>query len=51
MKQENKRLTLYWADKLRTLQEEHPENPLKALYLFEAWSIEEENKFNKRWYK
>ena len=49
-KQENKHLTLYWVDKLKELQEEHPENPLKALYLFEAWGIEEENKFNKRWY-
>jgi hypothetical protein len=51
IKPKNKKLTLYWADKLRTLQEEHPENPLKALYLFESWAIEEENKFNKRWYK
>ena len=50
MKQENNRLTLYWVDKLKELQEDNPENPLKALYLFEAWSIEEENKFNERWY-
>jgi len=47
----NKRLTLYWVDKLKALQEDNPENPLKALYLFEAWAVEEETKFNERWYK
>lgn len=50
MNKKNKRLTLYWVDKLKELQEEHAENPLKALYLFEAWAVKEEDEFNERWY-
>ena len=49
-KQKNKRLTLYWVDKLKELQEDNPENPLKALYLFECWAEKEEDKFNEEWY-
>ena len=50
IKPKNKRLSLYWVDKFKELQIKHREDPLKALYLFEEWAIEEENKFNKRWY-
>ncbi|MFW6027096.1 MAG: hypothetical protein ACOCRX_12240 [Candidatus Woesearchaeota archaeon] len=49
-KKENKRLKLYWVDKLKELQEDNPGNPLKALYLFEEWAEKEEDKFNEEWY-
>lgn len=52
--QENKRLSLYWVDKLREFSEKVDNKEMtteKAFYLFEYWAIKEENKFNERWYK
>jgi hypothetical protein len=47
----NKYIPLYWVDKLREIIDTNSNDPEKALYSFEDWAINEEKKFNIRYYE